>query len=45
MEGILLDAMYDLPSRTDVREAVVTGQTVLESAPLTLVCAGEAESA
>jgi hypothetical protein len=37
--------MYDLPSRTDVREAVVTGQTVLESAPLTLVCAGEAESA
>jgi ATP-dependent Clp protease ATP-binding subunit ClpX len=45
MEGLLLDAMYDLPSRTDVREAVVTGQTVLESAPLTLVCAGEAESA
>jgi ATP-dependent Clp protease ATP-binding subunit ClpX len=45
MEGLLLDAMYDLPSRTDVREAVVTGQTVLESAPLTLVCVGEAESA
>jgi ATP-dependent Clp protease ATP-binding subunit ClpX len=45
MEGLLLDAMYDLPSRTDVREAVVTAQTVLESAPLTLVCVGEAESA
>jgi ATP-dependent Clp protease ATP-binding subunit ClpX len=45
MEGILLDAMYDLPSRTDVREAIVTEQTVRESTPLTLVCVGEAETA
>jgi ATP-dependent Clp protease ATP-binding subunit ClpX len=45
MEGILLDAMYDLPSRTDVREAIVTEQTVRESMPLTLVCVGEAETA
>jgi ATP-dependent Clp protease ATP-binding subunit ClpX len=45
MESLLLDSMYDLPSRTDIREAVVTEQAVLESTPLTLVCEGGAETA
>jgi ATP-dependent Clp protease ATP-binding subunit ClpX len=44
-ESLLLDSMYDLPSRTDVREAVVTETAVTEGAPLTLLCEGEAESA
>jgi ATP-dependent Clp protease ATP-binding subunit ClpX len=45
LESLLLDAMYDLPGRSDVSEAVVTEQTALEGAPLTLVCTSEAETA
>jgi ATP-dependent Clp protease ATP-binding subunit ClpX len=45
MESLLLDSMYELPSRSDVTEAVVTGQSVTEGSPLTLVCESEAETA
>jgi ATP-dependent protease Clp ATPase subunit len=44
MESILLESMYDLPGRADVREAVVTEACVLDGAEPTLVCES-AESA
>lgn len=37
LEGVLLPAMYDIPSRTDVNQVVVTAATVLEGEPPRLV--------
>ncbi|MDO8914684.1 MAG: ATP-dependent Clp protease ATP-binding subunit ClpX [Coriobacteriia bacterium] len=45
MESLLLDSMYDLPGRTDVREVVVTETSVNDAAPPTLVCASAEASA
>jgi ATP-dependent Clp protease ATP-binding subunit ClpX len=45
MESLLLDSMYDLPGRTDVREVVVTETSVDDGTPPTLVCASAEASA
>jgi ATP-dependent Clp protease ATP-binding subunit ClpX len=45
MESLLLDSMYDLPGRTDVREVVVTETSVNEGTPPTLVCESAEASA
>jgi len=37
LEEVLLDVMYDLPSRTDIEKCVVTAETVLEKVNPTLV--------
>ncbi len=39
-EALLLDSMYDLPGRADVREVIVTDATVNDGVPPTLVCEG-----
>jgi len=43
MEKMLLDLMYDLPSRTDVQEVVITEAVVRDGAEPTTVCQGAAE--
>ena len=45
MEKLLLDLMYDLPGRSDVREVVVTEQVVREGAEPTTVRSGRADAA
>ncbi len=45
LESLLLDSMYDLPGRTDVREIIVTEQSVTAGVPPTLVCEGAEASA
>ncbi|MFA5843272.1 MAG: ATP-dependent Clp protease ATP-binding subunit ClpX [Coriobacteriia bacterium] len=47
LEGLLLDTMYDLPSRDDVERVIVTEETVESGLPPTVVARGEgvAESA
>jgi ATP-dependent Clp protease ATP-binding subunit ClpX len=45
MESLLLDSMYDLPGRTDVREVVVTETCVVDGTPPTLVCESAEASA
>jgi ATP-dependent Clp protease ATP-binding subunit ClpX len=45
MEKMLLDLMYDLPSRTDIQEVVITEAVVREGAEPTTVCEGEAGEA
>ncbi|HET6497462.1 MAG TPA: ATP-dependent Clp protease ATP-binding subunit ClpX, partial [Coriobacteriia bacterium] len=45
LEGLLLDTMYDLPSRDDIEAVVVTEETVRGTVPPTVVRRGEAESA
>ena len=45
MESLLMDSMYDLPGRDDVREVVVTEATVTDGTPPTLVCEGAEASA
>ena len=37
LEEVLLDVMYDLPSRTDVERCVITAEVVLEKVNPTLV--------
>ena len=37
MEGIMLDAMYDIPSREDVAKIVITGAYVRGESPLTVI--------
>ncbi|QZY54025.1 ATP-dependent protease ATP-binding subunit ClpX [Crassaminicella profunda] len=37
MEGIMLDVMYDIPSRTDIKKCVITKETVENSTEPTLV--------
>ena len=37
LEEVLLDVMYDLPSRTDIGRCVITRETVLEKVNPTLV--------
>ncbi len=37
MEEVLLNVMYDVPSREDVAKVVVTGEVVLENVNPTLV--------
>tara|TARA_B100000315_G_scaffold260505_1_gene322454 strand:- start:7996 stop:9240 length:1245 start_codon:yes stop_codon:yes gene_type:complete len=37
MEEALLDLMYDLPSRTDIKECIITEETILGSGQSTLV--------
>jgi ATP-dependent Clp protease ATP-binding subunit ClpX len=32
LEGVMTDIMFDLPTRTDVREVVVTRETIAEGA-------------
>jgi len=45
MEGIMLDLMYDIPSRDDVEECVVAEEVVEQGAEPLLVLKPEAESA
>ncbi|MBE0416540.1 MAG: ATP-dependent Clp protease ATP-binding subunit ClpX [Coriobacteriia bacterium] len=45
LEGLLLDTMYDLPSRNDIEAVVVTEETVRGATSPTIVQRGEAESA
>jgi ATP-dependent Clp protease ATP-binding subunit ClpX len=44
LESLLLETMYDLPSRTDVERVVVTAETVTEGLPPTLVTRGAGEA-
>ncbi|NPC93568.1 ATP-dependent protease ATP-binding subunit ClpX [Bacillus sp. WMMC1349] len=37
IEGIMLDVMFDLPSRDDIEKCVITGETVTEGEPPRLV--------
>lgn len=37
LEGVLLPAMYEIPSRSDINQVVITAKTVLESEPAKLV--------
>jgi ATP-dependent Clp protease ATP-binding subunit ClpX len=37
MEEVLLDVMYDLPSRKDIGKCVIDGETVLQRVNPTLV--------
>ncbi|MCB0960001.1 MAG: ATP-dependent Clp protease ATP-binding subunit ClpX, partial [Acidimicrobiales bacterium] len=37
LEEVLLDVMYDLPSRTDVERCVISAEVVLEKVNPTLV--------
>ncbi len=43
LESIMLDVMFDLPGRIDVREVVVTKETVEESTQPLLILEPEAE--
>jgi ATP-dependent Clp protease ATP-binding subunit ClpX len=45
MESLLLDQMYDLPGRVDVREVVITEAVVREGAEPTTVREGKADAA
>jgi len=45
METMLLDLMYDLPSRNDVQEVVITEAVVRDGAAPTTVCEGQADAA
>lgn len=42
LEGILLPAMYDIPTRTDVSSIVVTKEAVTNNSPLTFVLTEQA---
>ena len=42
LEGVMRDVMYDIPSRTDVREVVVTRESVTDGIPPLLVLHPEA---
>ena len=37
IEGIMLDVMFDLPSREDIEKCVITGKTVTDSGPPRLI--------
>jgi len=37
LEGVMRDVMYDVPSRTDVREVVITKESVIDGMPPLLV--------
>jgi len=37
IEGLLLDTMFELPSRTDVRKCVITTDTVKGQPPLLIL--------
>ncbi|KAA6448714.1 ATP-dependent protease ATP-binding subunit ClpX [Bacillus swezeyi] len=37
IEGIMLDVMFDLPSREDIEKCVITGQTVTDGEPPRLI--------
>ncbi|MDA1477467.1 ATP-dependent protease ATP-binding subunit ClpX [Bacillus sp. CLL-7-23] len=37
IEGIMLDVMFDLPSRDDIEKCVITGETVTEGEPPRLI--------
>lgn len=41
IESIMLDVMYDVPSRTDVKKCVVTGDVVREKMPPQLITSNE----
>ena len=43
IEAIMRDVMFELPSRTDVREVVVTAESVLNNVPPLLVMHPELE--
>jgi len=42
LEALLLDSMYELPSRGDIEQVVVTAETVSDGLPPTLVTRGDA---
>jgi ATP-dependent Clp protease ATP-binding subunit ClpX len=44
LESLLLDTMYDLPSRDDIERVIVTEETVTRGLPPTLVTRGSAEA-
>ena len=44
LEEVLLDVMYDIPSRTDVGKCVITAATVLENVNPTLITKSERRS-
>jgi ATP-dependent Clp protease ATP-binding subunit ClpX len=41
IEGLMRDVMFDIPSRTDVREVLVTPESVREGIPPLLILSGE----
>jgi ATP-dependent Clp protease ATP-binding subunit ClpX len=41
IEGVMRDVMFDIPSRTDVREVLVTPESVREGIPPLLILSGE----
>jgi len=43
IEGVMRDVMFDIPSRTDVREVLVTPESVREGIPPLLILSGEAK--
>jgi ATP-dependent Clp protease ATP-binding subunit ClpX len=45
LEHIMLDIMYDIPSRTNIRECVITEEVVLRKGPPLLMFEDEMESA
>jgi ATP-dependent Clp protease ATP-binding subunit ClpX len=45
LEHIMLDIMYDIPSRTNIRECVITEEVVLQKGPPLLIFEDEVESA
>jgi ATP-dependent Clp protease ATP-binding subunit ClpX len=44
LESLLLDSMYDLPSRADVERVVVTEESVLSGAAPVVVTRGTADA-
>jgi ATP-dependent Clp protease ATP-binding subunit ClpX len=44
VEDVLLEVMYEIPSRRDVERCVVTKETVMKTAPPTLVARGEGQT-
>jgi ATP-dependent Clp protease ATP-binding subunit ClpX len=45
LENIMLDIMYEIPSRTNIRECIITEDAVLQKGPPLLIYEDEVESA
>ena len=45
LEGVMLDTMYDIPSHPDIKEVVVSADTILKNEPPLIVYHNEVESA
>ncbi|MGQ9656151.1 MAG: ATP-dependent Clp protease ATP-binding subunit ClpX, partial [Thermodesulfobacteriota bacterium] len=45
LENVMLDIMYEIPSRTNIREVIITEDAVLQTGPPLLIYEDEVKSA